>query len=81
MWKYPCATPGGAAPLARVTPGNFETDGSGAAVTDWICERDRYRMDETAGISLAGSVRAIARVEPGPTAESGRVRSMIRKRA
>jgi len=31
-------------------------------------------MDETAGIYLAGSVRAIARVEPGPTAESGRVR-------
>jgi hypothetical protein len=38
-------------------------------------------MDETAGISLAGSVRAIARVERGPTAQSGRVRPRIRKRA
>jgi hypothetical protein len=38
-------------------------------------------MDETAGISLAGSVRAIARLEPGPTAGTGRVRPMFRKRA
>jgi hypothetical protein len=38
-------------------------------------------MDETAAISLAGSVRAIARVEPGPTAANGRVRPMFRKRA
>lgn len=34
-------------------------------------------MDETAGFSLAGSVRAIAREEPGPTAEADRVRTRI----
>jgi len=34
-------------------------------------------MDETAGISLPGSVRAIARVECGARAVSGRVRPTI----
>ena len=36
-----------------------ETDGSEFAATAWMCERDRYQMDELAGISLAGSVSAM----------------------
>ena len=80
MWEFPCATRG-APHWQGLRWTGFETDGSNAAVADRICERDRYRMAETAGISLAGSVRAIARVEPGPTAVSGRVRPRIRKRA
>jgi len=61
----PLRDAGGSAPLAGV---NFEPGGSRAAATGWIRERDRYRIDETVGIALAGSVRATARVEPGPAA-------------
>ena len=64
----------GSAPWQGLRRGDLETGGSRAAATGCICERDRYRMDETAGISSAGAVRPIARVEPGPTVECGRVR-------